>query len=243
MLPLVAAWIDIAVAGPVPFSLIQSRIQETMPARQLMQETTRPSIPWSAYEEAATGVVATGVVSVSGYAHKKAWGVAVIDAAIGDFWAAINDDPHKAAWSDLDYAEVLSGRPCSAPRRVFQFLPVPLLDDRWWILDIRYNDAMARASGGRVREQMWSTNGDWTLPTEASAAWGARGIHINSTRGSWLLTDLDGTHTLVEYYTWADPGGSIPASIANSFADNGIEGSIRTFEKHARARDYGCPRW
>mgnify|MGYP000998028898 CR=1 FL=1 len=182
-----------------------------------------------------SGKVVTGVVSVEGSAHKKAWGVAVLQAPIERLWAAINDDSSKVEHTQLDYLEILEGKVCQAPRRVFQFLPVPLLADRWWIVNVRYNEALHRATNGRVREQSWATDGRTDLPTPGTQAWGAKGIPVGFTRGSWLLVDLDGQSTLVEYYTWADPGGSIPAGIANSFADDGIEGTLRTMERLARA--------
>ncbi|HMV65204.1 MAG TPA: hypothetical protein PKA64_00040 [Myxococcota bacterium] len=161
-------------------------------------------------------------------------GVAVLDVPISRLWAAINDDRSKVEWTALDYLALLDGQYCQAPRRVFQFLPVPLLTDRWWVVDIGYNEAIASASGGRVREQTWRSTDGATLPPEAQA-WADKGVPVASTRGGWLLIDLDGASTLVEYYAWADPGGSLPASIANSFATSGIEDTLKTFRNLAQS--------
>jgi hypothetical protein len=230
------------VAQAVTPELVAARVAETSAWRGMLQDRQKPAISADAYARAAAGDVPTGLVTVSGYSFKKAWGVGVVSVPIGRMWAAVNDDASKVAWTDLDYLEILSGRACQSGRRVFQFLPVPLLTDRWWVIDVRQNDGLASASGGRMREQSWATNGDFSLPTASTQAWGAKGMPIASTQGSWVLIDLDGANTLVEYYTWADPGGSIPASIANTFADSGIEGSVRTFEKLAKAGP-GCPVW
>ena len=212
--------------------LVLQRVQETSSLRRMLRDTTRPSVPEEAYRTAAGGSVATGTVSVSGYAHKKAWGVAVLDVPIARLWAAINDDRSKVAWTSLDYLALLDGQYCQAPRRVFQFLPVPMLTDRWWVVDIRYNDALASTSAGRVREMTWRGTNDATLPAETQA-WADKGIPLASTQGGWLLIDIDGSSTLVEYYAWADPGGSVPASLANSFATSGIEDTLTTFRKLA----------
>jgi hypothetical protein len=225
----------LSVALSATPDLVLQRVDETAALRARLLEKGKPSISRDAYAKAAAGDVITGVVSVDGSPNKKAWGVAVLDVPIDRLWGAINDDSKKVEHTQLDYLEILEGRVCEAPRRVFQFLPVPLLTDRWWIVNVRYNDALARDTGGRVREQHWATDGRNDLPTSGTQAWGAKGIPVGFTRGSWFLVDLDGKSTLVEYYTWADPGGSVPTSIANSFADDGIEGTLQTMEKLARS--------
>jgi hypothetical protein len=220
--------------------LVVTRAKEADALRSTRLDKGAPVLPQDVFVRAAKGEIVTGLVAVDGYAAKKAWGVGVFDVPIGRFWAAVNDDQSKVEVTQLDYAEILQGKLCDAPRRVFQFLPVPLMTDRWWIIDVRYNDALFAATQGRIREQTWSTNGDWTVPTSTAKAWADQGMHINSTVGSWVLVDLDGKHTLVEYYTWADAGGSIPASIASSFAASGVDNTLTTLADLAR-KGTRCP--
>lgn len=54
------------------------------------------------------------------------------------------------------------------------------------------------------------------------------------TEGGWLLADLGGGRTLVEYYAGSDPGGSIPAGLASRFAAGGIEDTIAAMAGLAR---------
>jgi len=174
-------------------------------------------------------------ITVEGHKAKKAWAVAVLDVPIGRFWAAINDDKNKPDHSSLEYAEVLKGGVCGRDRRVFQFLPIGWgVTARWWVINVKANDAIEQASGGRVREQHWKTDGDWTVPTATARAWAEQGMHIDMTRGSWLLVDLDGEHTLVEYYTWADPGGALPAGFASRLAAGNIEDTFEAMTDLAR---------
>lgn len=234
-----AAWMISLALGVEP-DLVLSRLAESEKLRSMRLDSKAPVLGADVFRRAANGEIVTGLVSVEGFAAKKAWGVAVFDVPIGRYWAAVNDDQSKVEWTQLDYAEILQGKLCDAPRRVFQFLPVPLMTDRWWIIDIRYNDALFAQTGGRIREQTWATNGDWTVPTASARTWADQGIHINSTNGSWVLVDLDGKHTLVQYYTWADAGGSIPAGIASSFAASGVDTTLSTIADLAR-KGTRCP--
>lgn len=220
--------------------VVVARAKDAEALRSARLDKAAPVLPSDVFVRAAKGEIVTGLVSVEGYAAKKAWGVGVFDVPIGRFWAAVNDDQSKVEVTQLDYAEILQGKACDAPRRVFQFLPVPLMTDRWWIINVRYNDALFAATQGRIREQTWASNGDWTVPTATAKAWADQGMHINSTVGSWVLVDLDGKSTLVEYYTWADAGGSIPAGIASSFAASGVDNTLSTLADLAR-KGTRCP--
>ncbi|MCB9680420.1 MAG: hypothetical protein H6733_03035 [Alphaproteobacteria bacterium] len=227
-------------AHAVEPSLVLARVDEVQALRALRLDAKAPAVPRSVYTEAAGGAVVTGLEQVEGHKAKQAWGVAIVDVPIARYWAAINDDASKVDYTRLDYAEILRGTACGSPRRVFQFLPVPLLTDRWWVIDIRANDALRTRSNGRVREQVWATDGDFATPTPTATAWAAKGMHIDFTRGAWLLIDLDGTSTLVEYYTWADPGGSVPAGLASSMAAGGIDDTIQSIATLA-TKGTRCP--
>lgn len=226
-------------ASAADTATITRRLEETSSLRASLRDTAKPAVPAEAYVAAASGSVPTGVVSASSSANKKAWGVAVVDVPIGRMWAAINDDPNKVEWTALDHLALLGGSYCQSGRTVFQFLPVPMLTDRWWVVNVRYNDTIHSQSGGRMREQSWRSATPPALPAETQS-WADQGIPINSTQGSWVLIDLDGSSTLVEYYTWTDPGGSLPTSVANSFAASGIEDTIRTMTKLAK-HGPSCP--
>lgn len=221
---------------------VKARLSEVAPLRRHRLDSQAPTIPLDAWEKAVDkNKTQTGLVTVEGHKAKKAWAVAVLPVPIGRFWAAINDDDKKPEYSSLDYAEVVRGGVCGRDRRVFQFLPVGWgVTPRWWLIDVKANDAIEKASDGRVREQHWYSDGDWTVPTPTAQAWADKGMHIDMTRGSWLLIDLDGQHTLVEYYTWADPGGALPAGFASRLAAGNISDTFEAMTDLAR-KGSGCP--
>ena len=192
-----------------------------------------PKISNVDYRNAAAGKVPTGMVSVDGFSYKKGYGVRVFDLPIDTVWSALNDDRGKLEHTKLSHAELLGGRYCESGRRVFQFLPLPFVSDRWWVSDFRFNEKIHQTSSGRVREMFWKSIDPNTLSTKPSKEWMDKGIPVNFNEGAWFVVDLDGSSTLVEYYAWSDPSGYIPASLTNSLAAGGIKDTIDAVRKIA----------
>ncbi len=211
------------------------RLGEIAAQRSLRIATDVPAIPSSAYDEALAGGVPTGLVDVEGFAARRVWGVGIVDVPIERMWAAVNDDRSKPEWTQLSHVELLDGAFCSPTRRVFQYLDVSIVSDRWWVVDQRMNLALATASGGSVREVTWKSVDD--MPgalTQSAAEWASNGVPVAFTQGAWFLISLGEERTLVEYTSFSDPGGRLPRRFASSFAAGGIENTIRQMEKLAR---------
>lgn len=220
--------------------VLTARLAEVEPLRAGRLASDAPGIPADAYAAALEGEIPTGLEAVPGHSARKAWGVAVVDVPIARYWAAINDDSSKVEHTPLEHLKILDGTACAPERTVFQYLPVSWVSDRWWIARITVNAALVDGSGGRVREMRWESV-DRDLSTDPEVAgWAAGGIQAEFTKGAWLLVDLDGARTLVEYYAWTDPGGRVPAGLASRFAAGNISETLRAMEKLAAAGP-GCP--
>lgn len=231
----------VSLATAADQAAIDARVGELASVRSMRAAEGVPTIPASAYAELSEGDIETGLVSVEGHKAKKAWGVAVVNAPIDRLWAAINDDHGGLAYNKLDSSEVVSGTRCASGRGVLQFLPVPWISDRWWITYITENTALREATSGRVRENTWSSNNDTAvLTTPTAQATIEDGIPIEFTKGAWFLADIDGSSTLVEYYVWTDPGGSVPAGLASSFAAGGIKDTIEAVTRFANEGQPAC---
>jgi hypothetical protein len=211
---------------------VARRLDEIAPHRAQRIGREAPALPASVWTTAASGDVVSGVVAVDGEKAKKAWAAAVIDVPIARLWSAINDDPAKPKYTGLAYAEVLTGAPCGTPRTVFQYLDVSLATDRWWVLEARSNPGLEAATGRSVREMAWTTVQPSLTPT--AQAWADQGMSLAWSRGGWLLVALDADTTIVEYWTWSDPGGNVPAGLASSFAAGALDGMIASIERLAR---------
>ncbi len=67
-------------------------------------------------------------------------------------------------------------------------------------------------------------------------------LRLAHTEGHWLLRPLDERHTVVEYQAVTDPGGSLPAWIANRATAHHMRHLFRSLTETAANPNYGrCP--
>ena len=173
---------------------------------------------------------------------RKAWAAAIVDLPIGRFWAGLNDETRHPGYTAVAYSELLSGSPCRSNRHVFQYLPLPFVDDRWWIGILYQNAKLERASGGAVRELFWRSSTD---PSEVTSPAARRiiedAVPIGSTRGGWFLVALDPYHTYVEYYSNTDPGPGVPSSLTSRLAERGVRDTVQAMVRFAKEGHPVCP--
>jgi hypothetical protein len=244
---MLVAWCVWMVGALAAHPVIET-VEATRTARALRMADGVPAVSRADYELAAAGEVATGLLTVEGNPAKKSYGVTVFDVPIERVWAAINDESKHVGNTQLGYAELVKGRPCESGRRVLQYLPidVPMVADRWWVTIRVTNDKIASASGGRVRELVWSSAPDGSdVTSEVGRQHMAAGVMVGFTRGSWYLTALDEGHTLVEYYTWVDPGGDLSPNVMSMFAGRSMRKTFEQMEAIARLPELNCkvPGW
>lgn len=242
MAPGWAMWlVDEAVAADE--ATIAARLAETKELRALRLAPSPPAIPPSAWSAVASGEIPTGLVDVDGVAAKKVWGVGLLDVGIAALWAGINDETQHPGYTKMGYSEIVSGQRCESGRHTLQYLPLSFVSDRWWVTVLTSNAAIAEKSGGSVRELTWRSSTDASeVTSQKGKEIVASAVPIGWSKGGWYLTSIDATHTLAEYYTWSDPGGSVPAGMASMFATNGVRDQIeamRRFTKDGRSR---CPK-
>lgn len=125
-----------------------STIAEALASREHRLASGVPLIPLSAYEEALSGRTVARLSRVEGVSAAKAWGVAVIDAPVEQVWMAINNDSALAEYLPVSQSTVIAGDTYGAPRRVFELMPLPLISDRWWMVDVQHNPALYTATHG-----------------------------------------------------------------------------------------------
>lgn len=233
----------LATALAVEPDALLARVAETEPLRA-HRLAEQPQVPTEAtYRAAAGGKVVTGITPVDGHSAKIGWGVGVIDAPIDAVWRGINDELNHGELLPISFVALVSGAPCSDRRQVLMVLPLPIISNRWWVNENRYNTDLHTRSDGQLRELRWSSLSDPTsapLTAEAKAATnGAVPVAFN--KGAWLLIALSATQTLAEYHSWVDPGGRLPAGPASLFATNGITDTFTAMGKYARAGQSKCP--
>lgn len=234
--------LTVAMAGD-PAAVLPTALEETRSWRALRRAEGLPALPGDVYDKVAKGRIEVGLEAVEGHAAKKSWGVGIVQAPIDRLWAAINDERMHPRHTQLEYAELVKGSFCKDGRHVFQYLDVgvPMVQDRWWITVRTTNQPLHQASEGRMRELVWRSTTDTSLVTsEAGRAKVAEGIPVEFTRGSWFLISLDEQHTLIEYYTWVDPGGSLSPTLMSWFAGKSIRGAFESMVAASKDPSLGC---
>lgn len=216
---------------------LRARLDEIQEQRALRVHPTAPTASDADLRKVATGTTVTGLS-----ADGRAYGFAIIDLGIAKFWAGLNDETRHPGYTPVSYSELLSGRLCGSGRRVLQFLPVPMLDDRWWIGVLTPNAKLMTASGGAVRELSWASSVDVNeITSESGKKMIAQGVPIGFSKGAWFLVALDERNTYLEYFSHSDPGGGIPSGMASMFATKGVRESISAITRYAKEAKPSCP--
>ncbi|MBW1879644.1 MAG: hypothetical protein JRJ84_14880 [Deltaproteobacteria bacterium] len=206
------------------------------PLRAHRMAVDPPSIPVAAYDRAAEGKRVAGVQFVEGVAAGQGWGVAVYDLPIEAVWWAVNSEDVHEDWLRVEVSQVVDGEAYRDGRAVFQYLPLPVVKDRWWVVRVQNNEDIRRASGGRMFEKVMEDATDPALIAGTPLAQRVeRGRAVAWTRGSWLLIGLADGRTVAEYFVWSDPGGMIPARPASRFARGAIRDTLDAMGSLARS--------
>ncbi len=221
---------------------VEARLVEVEKLRELRLAQGAPKLSASEVKKAAGGYLVTGLVDVPNQAADKAYGAVLMNLPIAQLWAGLNDETRHPGWTAVEYSELLEGQVCKSNRKVLQYLPVPMLADRWWIGVLRDNPDVARESGGSVRELTWRSSVDPAeVTTESGKKIIAQAVPIGFSKGGWFLVAIDDRNTWVEYYSWSDPGSGIPMSMASSLATRGVASTFAAMEKFAKEGKPICP--
>ena len=221
-----------ALAAPAEW---EARVRAMDEHRASREAPDAPVIPKSAYSEALNGETVSGLVGVDGNPAAKGWGLKVLDLPIEQVWATVNDEGQQGGEKPVSVSVLLEGGRWQEGRVVFQYMPLPFpISDRWWATRLHYASELFSVSNGTMWEMYWDdlTPTIQLPPPFAEMVEDAVGLAF--THGAWLLVPLDGSHTLVEYYVWSDPGGLLPAGPASRFAAGAVVDTLDTMERLAR---------
>lgn len=215
---------------------VVARVAAVEPYRQMRHERSAPRPSEADIRRAAQGTTVSGLYGNTG------WGVAVLDVPIGQLWAGLNDETRHPGYTATGFSVIVSGQPCQSGRLVFQFLPIPMVSDRWWVSKLSHNAAISRDSGGAVRELYFMGHMDPALVTSPAAQkLMVDAEPIGSTRGGWFLVAIDAYTTYVEYHSNTDPGAGVPTSLSSRLAAKGVRDTIDAMERFAKEGKPVCP--
>jgi hypothetical protein len=196
--------------------------------------------PRRLYDEAAgrVGELVTDRVGSKGF------GVVVAELPVEVLWRAINDeDAHdEGGFLPLSRSEIVGGTPRGTSRRVFQAGEKMGLG-RWWITETTMSGALYEASGGRLWEAAWEADmkgAGKTPPVDDPPDLSP----IEWSRGAWLLVPLGDSCTLLEHFTWSEPGGFVglvQGMVLGRALRQSVEGMVRLAAERYRTPPEGPP--
>ena len=202
---------------------------------------TAPNIPRADYQAALNGEIVTGIEVIEDIKAAKGYGIVAVDLPIDTLWKAIADEDHHAGQLPVSHSRTIDGKPRSIDHTIFQYIEVPILTDRWWLVRIRYNNNLYTATGGRAWELWWSDRiKETALRSRLDPSLLEDGMPIAWSKGAWLLVDLGGGKTLIEYHTWSDPGGNVPVGPATRFAAGEVKSTLQGIAAFARKHTPTC---
>jgi hypothetical protein len=104
----------------------------------------------------------------------------------------------------------------------YQHIDPPFVDERDYTLDMR----ITTEPDGTIRRR-------WTEANLEAPAPVAGRVRVLVNRGSWTLAPLPGGMTGLTYYVHSDPGGSLPAWLANKANTTSIPDLLTAVRKRA----------
>lgn len=194
-----------------------------------------PTIPRAAMKKAAAGETVAGVNLPEGYDTAQGWGVAIWDVPIDAAWKAVNNEDEASDYMTPAYSGTVDGTAHHSDRASFQYVSAPLVTDRWWVTRWTFSEPLYAASEGKVWEVSFVDDLDPSyMKGTAFEDLLADSMPIDWAKGGWLLIPLSDGSTWVEYFSWANPGGSIPSGLFSKFADKEVLATFEAMEARAR---------
>ena len=158
-------------------------------------------------------------------------------------WLAICDrDRHEEFMPHIDEGVCLEDFGHS--RLVYQYLSLPGVRDRHWVIRTRTNGPLWLASDRAVWESSWELEPDAESLIERYLESGAiekvsleqadAAVVTPRNDGCWLLVDLPDGRCFVAYQDLSDIGGKIPAWLVNELGPSGLANLVQKVAQRAR---------
>ena len=220
---------------------VRTVYNQTKPLREMFLSPSHPNIPTEAYLRAAHGEITTGVQPMPGHASKIGWGVGIFHVDIHTMWAALNNGESHVGYTPVSYAKVVNGAACQNKRITLMTLPIPILPDRWWVVQSNTNPSLMQKTQGKLREMSWrEVERPTTLLNAELKEKVKEMIQIPFAQGAWVLIDLGEGYTLGEYHTWAKAGGNVPSGLTEIFVQKSVRRTMSAMEEISKKNDLLC---
>jgi len=131
----------------------------------------------------------------------------------------------------------IAGRESERVVYSYQYLKLPLIDNRDYTLRV-VDDTPAPGPSGEPAYYKSS----WTPANDRGPKPRAGTVRVEINTGYWLFEPVDGgSRTRATYYLFTDPGGMIPALIANRANTQAIPDLFKALRTQAKSERYARP--
>jgi len=164
----------------------------------------------------------------------------ILPSDIKQLWYWVNDRNHfELLFPNIQEAIILKRFDASV--FTYQYLKLPLVTDRHYFNTATVNVKLNTNAYGQMYESYWQGEPDakpliekylnngtisQTTRKQAEAA-----ILVRKNIGAWLLIKLPKKHTLLEYYMFSDPEGSLPEFAINQASTSTLKKIANKFSK------------
>jgi hypothetical protein len=146
-------------------------------------------------------------------------GVLWVGADLDTTWLAVQD-PHGDELVDGYVGEELPGSTFQA-KLLYQRIGLPWpLQARQWVILVRNNQALIRATGGKVWERHWDLS-----DRRGAKAEDPKAVWLPANEGGWFLADV-GEGTLLGYHVRTAVGGVVPDEAAVRWSFSTLTGML-----------------
>ena len=151
---------------------------------------------------------------------------AIIDLDMQSIWAVLDDVPHyKEFMPYIEAAKILPNR-IEGGYYVYQHIAPPFVNERDYTVKVVFTKT----------DTLWQRR--WTSANEIGPKEKESLVRVKINKGNWTLKKLGPKKTLLCYWLYTNPGGSIPAWIANKANKTSVPHLLKAVR--SRAID---PKW
>jgi hypothetical protein len=219
-------------AKRVSYADMKPLLSDLQPLRKHRLCKASPRISATAYRAVPKDGVQSGIHIDAGHSIAKTWGLAIINLPVAYLWMAVNDEEAYPGTLPVTVSKIISGEPHKDGRYVFQKMSFPRpISDRWWIIHKNAGQDLYAVTEGKMWEACAANATNMSRVRGTSVEkYTENADMVNWTWAGWTLIPLSEHLTLVEYFSWTDPGGSVPAGPASRFAAGAVKRTMGKIE-------------
>ena len=243
-IPILLALLAVAASTPLDGEGVAAHMAAIDDLLAMRQAGPLPVLTGEDYDQLAGGATVIKEQETGSGALRRVTVFRVADTAAWRIWLALSDGEHHEEF--MPNISVSAHLGMDGPwRQHYQYMSLPAVKDRQWVIRARDNGALWNASGKRIWESHWTDEPRAAeliqrgLEDGKITGIGAddveAAITTTSNEGYWLLVELPDDRTFIAYQSFSDLGGKVPSWIVNEIGPAGLKKLVTIVETRGRS--------